>query len=390
MKNEYLPDYVSLPGETLLETIEAIGMTQTELARRMGRPKKTINEIIKGKAAITPETALQLELALGIPASFWHERERRYREALARLEQKNQLAEWVGWLEEIPCEELISRGLIQKSSDPIEILREVLKFFGVASPKQWETVCGEQVKVPLRKSPKLSNDRAALASWLRQGELESREIECVRYDESNFRQALHEIRGLTTKEPEIYHREMVELCRNAGVAVTITPKFPKIRVYGAARWLTPDKALIQLSLFYRSDDQFWFSFFHEAAHILLHSKKATFLDGKANLMIDFAGRSDMALDVEAEANQFAEDHLISPKELQFFVQEQALEKPALTESGRHYLEDKVLVDFANEIGIAPSIVAGRLQHNFNLDYRCGAKLKTYLVLNESGQLAAKS
>ncbi|MEZ4729600.1 MAG: helix-turn-helix domain-containing protein [Caldilineaceae bacterium] len=58
-KNSYVPDMVSYPGETLLETIEAYGMSQAELAERMGRPKKTVNEIIHGKAAITPETALR-------------------------------------------------------------------------------------------------------------------------------------------------------------------------------------------------------------------------------------------------------------------------------------------------------------------------------------------
>ena len=82
IENEYLPDRVSPPGETLLETIEALGMSQTDLASRMGRPIKTINEIIKGKAAITPETALQLKKVLGVPARFWLNREQQYRESL--------------------------------------------------------------------------------------------------------------------------------------------------------------------------------------------------------------------------------------------------------------------------------------------------------------------
>ena len=74
-RNEYRPSEVSPPGDTLKEILDDRGLTQAELAERMGRPKKTINEIIKGKAAITPETALQLELVLGIPASFWTARE---------------------------------------------------------------------------------------------------------------------------------------------------------------------------------------------------------------------------------------------------------------------------------------------------------------------------
>jgi addiction module HigA family antidote len=96
LQNEYQPDYVSPPGETLLETLETIGMSQAELARRMGRPAKTINEIIQGKAAITAETALQLEQVLHIPAVFWLKREQYYREWLARLAEGQRLEGWHG------------------------------------------------------------------------------------------------------------------------------------------------------------------------------------------------------------------------------------------------------------------------------------------------------
>jgi addiction module HigA family antidote len=82
---EFKPDYAIAPGTTLLETIQSLGISQVELARRTGRPLKTINEIIKGKAAITAETALQLEHVLGMPASFWNNLERNYRQALASL-----------------------------------------------------------------------------------------------------------------------------------------------------------------------------------------------------------------------------------------------------------------------------------------------------------------
>jgi len=84
IKNQYAPDFVPPPGETLEETLEAIGMSQAQLAERTGRPKKTINEIVQGKAAIMPETALQLERVLDVPASFWNEMERQYREFLAQ------------------------------------------------------------------------------------------------------------------------------------------------------------------------------------------------------------------------------------------------------------------------------------------------------------------
>ena len=88
IQNEYLPDYVSPPGETLLETIEALGMPQAQLAERTGRSKKMINEIIKGKAPITPRMAIELERVTGVATSFWNNRERNYREFIAKQEEQ--------------------------------------------------------------------------------------------------------------------------------------------------------------------------------------------------------------------------------------------------------------------------------------------------------------
>src|ERR1051326_3387792 len=100
--NEFAPRYASPPGDTLLEALEERGMSQAELADRAGRPKKTINEIIKGRAEITPETALQLEYVLGIPAHFWNNRERRYQEALARIAEQRRLMRGLDFLNDIP------------------------------------------------------------------------------------------------------------------------------------------------------------------------------------------------------------------------------------------------------------------------------------------------
>jgi addiction module HigA family antidote len=91
IENQYLPDTVSPPGETVAETLEELGMTQAELSMRMGRPQKTVSEIIHGKTAITPDTALQLERVLGVPAHFWLKREQHYQEWRSRQQDEAQL-----------------------------------------------------------------------------------------------------------------------------------------------------------------------------------------------------------------------------------------------------------------------------------------------------------
>lgn len=359
IENRYAPDYVSPPGETLEEIVQEKGITQAELADRMGRPKKTINEIIKGKAAITPETALQLELVLGVPASFWNKREQLYREYLARKSENQRLQEQIGWLKTIPYQQMAKRGWINSCQNKVEQLREVLNFFSVTSPKQWEEIWGKNLSVDFRKSQAFDSDHGAITAWLRRGELEAAEIDCVEYNANQFKKTLDEIRALTIKSPETFQPEIRRLCANAGVAVVFIPEIPMMRVCGATLWLNPHKALIQLSLRYKTDDHFWFAFFHEAGHILLHGKRDVFLEIKDG---------ESTNNKEEEANNFAANLLISPAKWKQFK-----------ESSYHTKE--AIKKFAREIGIAPGIVVGRLQYEGKLPYSQYNDLKQRLDIN---------
>lgn len=351
IQNQYMPDFVSAPGETLQETLEAVGMSQAELAERTGRPKKTINEIIKGKAAISPETALQLERVLGVPASFWNSRERHYREDLARVAEQERLKEQVAWLAKLPITAMTRMGWIKKVKDKVQQLLEVLNFFGVASPQELQNFWDRRV-VNFRLSPSLEGNPWAALAWLRKGEMEARKVKCPPYDPKTFRNVLSQIRSLTVADPEIFHPRMVSLCAASGVALVFIPEIPGIRVSGAARWLTPVKAMIQLNLRYETDDHLWFTFFHEAGHILKHDKRLTFIEELQPAGTPW-GRSSGEL--EEEANKFAANLLIPSDSYYRLIRKRALSKEAI-------------VRFADEAGIAPGIVVGRLQHDGRLPY----------------------
>lgn len=105
--NQYHPDNVSPPGETLADLLDERGMSQAELAERTGRPTKTINEIVKGKAMITPETAIQFERVFGVPAEFWNNREAMYRQYLARMDEEDRLSSRVEWVKKFPIKEML-------------------------------------------------------------------------------------------------------------------------------------------------------------------------------------------------------------------------------------------------------------------------------------------
>ena len=88
---EYEPDYAIPPGETLQETLDALGMTQKELAVRAGLTPKTINRIVKGTDPISQQTAIRLERATGVPSRMWNNLEMNYRAARARIEDEKRL-----------------------------------------------------------------------------------------------------------------------------------------------------------------------------------------------------------------------------------------------------------------------------------------------------------
>jgi len=339
--NTYLPDQVSLPGETLQEILDDRQMSQAELAERTGRPKKTINEIVKGKTAITAETALQLERVLGMPASFWNNLERNYQEFLARKREEELLQESTSWLNEVPVAALERYGWIERRSRKVDKVKEVLSFFGVASPSEWQQVF-QVPQASFRHSASFKSESGALAAWLRKGELMAQEIRCAQFERGRLQEALEAARALTAEEPDVFKPALVSLCAEAGVAVAFVPELPKCRAHGLTRWISPTKALIQLSFRYKTDDHLWFTFFHEAGHILLHGKRLIFIE---------AGSASSAPE-EDEANRFASDFLIPREALE------RLRAPAQ----RKRLSEALVRDFAESVGVAPGIVVGRLQH----------------------------
>jgi HTH-type transcriptional regulator / antitoxin HigA len=336
--------FAVLPGETVDERLRLRNMSQSELARRMDRPIKTINEIIKGKAAITPDTAIQLERVLGLSATFWNNLERNYREDVARIEERRQLAKQTSWLLQFPLNDLVKLGAPLRSfADSVDQLEELLRFFGVSSPAAWEKQSAATGAL-FRQSIVYAAHRPAVEAWLRWAEIDADRVQCEPFDEAVFRSALQQIRGLTREEPEVWYPKAIELCATAGVALVFIPELPKTRASGAAKWRSPTKAMIALSLYGKRADIMWFTFFHEAAHILFHGRRDQFVDDAND---PGRGSQDQR---EEEANGFARDFLIAPTDYETIRQ-------------THQNSKRVISRFASSIGVDAGIVVGRLQHD---------------------------
>lgn len=353
----YVPDHASPPGDLIQEYLEHLGISARELARRCGRSGKLMAEITAGKASVEPETALQLERVLDVPAATWINMEAAYQLHQARESEEEALAKCYKWASAFPLKDLAERNYIDRPAGKAAQVQEVLKFFGVGSVKACEDRIEELLEVDFRTSTTFSNDTLALAAWLRIGERRAATIETQDYDRDTFLQQLREIRELTLISIDEALPLLEQKCALAGVAFILEKPLPKVRASGISRWLSPRKALIQQTLRHKSDDHFWFTFFHECAHILLHSRKEIFID-----MVK--GPGSAAPKQEAEANAWAADFSVPSAALRSFVK---------TFMGT---EDEVR-RFAAMHRIAPGLVVGQLQHAKVVGFAALNGLKVY-------------
>ncbi len=357
--NEFEPDYSIHPGEILNETLEARGIRKTDFAGRCGISLKTVSQIINSKAPVTPETALQFERVLDVSADIWNNLDSQHKLHIARRNKLKKLESLKEWVNNFPISDLRRIKFLSDCRDRTLLADELLRFFGVANIDAWNKFYGK-LAVAFRKSKSFESSTESVAAWLRFAELTAEEIVTNEYNTRKFRNALYKIRSFTTKDPTYFQPRMTEICQKAGVIFLVLPSFPRTRLSGATKWLTSRKVLIALTLRYKSDDQFWFSFFHEAGHILLHEKKRIFLDSiKPN---------DDTL--EHEANEFARDLLAPADEYQEFAKR-----------GRFYKQD--ILDFAKRISIAPGIIVGLLQHEKLINYKWHNDLKKKYELVEN-------
>ncbi|MFA5947950.1 MAG: HigA family addiction module antitoxin [Candidatus Gracilibacteria bacterium] len=286
------------PGETVKETLEVLGISQSNLSLSTGLAEKTISEILNGKNPITPETALKFERVLGILKIGLLNMQAQYDADALRIKESKRLEEEAKHLEKFSCyPELQKLGYVKKTRNPIEKVEELLRFFAVDSFSAIQQV----MPVAFRRAHVEKINNESLAAWLRIGHIEANKIETREFDIEKLRNKLNEMRSLTTETPEVFSRKLIGLCAECGIALVYTQYLKNTNVNGATRWLTPKRALVQLSLRYKYSDCFWFTFFHEIAHLIKHSKKEVFIDFKN-------GHENSEL--EQEADQFSQKVLI--------------------------------------------------------------------------------
>ncbi|EAH0903763.1 helix-turn-helix domain-containing protein [Listeria monocytogenes] len=345
-----MPNYATVPGETLREVITDRQMTQKELASRLDITPKHVSNIINGEVQLTPETAKKLEFVFDVNASFWNSLEKNYQEYKQNKASEQKLKEQEIILKSYPVKELEEKNFIEKSNTAVEKVNNLLKFFGFVSFDALKAYTDNDAnfagayRLAVNSGQKVDNN--ALIAWIRKDDIEASNIDTDPFSKEDAEASIMALRSLTKEiDPQSIIPKLQKICASFGVAIVFVPEIKGSKVCGMTRWSSnPQKAIIQLSLRYKTNDVLWFTFFHELAHILKH-KKEPFITTQQYRVSE----------VEKEADNFAASVLLPPDKYGDFIKENDFSKSSI-------------VKFARIMEVHPGIVVGRLQKEGYIEY----------------------
>lgn len=334
------PNWVSPPGDTIERIMGVREISYDELADALSISRSEVSDLIAGDVRIDSDLAELLSNTVGSTARFWLERDKKFESELERVttDRKDELVEWVN---SMPLSSLRKFGIFSKGVRSEGAARELLEFFGCKSFADWNARYRAGISdVAFRTSNAFQSDDMSILVWRRMGERQFETMNLPPYDASLFSELLPKLKKLSAfKSPKTVVQRLQAECREVGVAVT-TARSPKgCRASGAAWWSDNGNPIIHLSFRHLSNDHFWFTFFHECGHVLLH--QGDFVD------IDRDDESECRDRLENEANSFASSVLVSDA--------------AWDDILNRSLSPKSLIRTARELEIAPGILVGQLE-----------------------------
>ena len=347
--NNRTPAQVFAPGEFLLEELEERGWTQISLAKITGRHVSTINGIIKGKLALTPEIASEFASALGTSPQFWLNLENAYQLSKVSVEGET-IKQRAKLFETAPIREMEKRGWIRVRESIKDTENELMRFFCVPSLANLP-----QLRVAARTSVQNGSELTAeqLAWCVRALQL-AKSVPAKKYTHKAFDEGISLLRSLADFPENA--KKVPKVLSEMGIRFVVVEHLPKSKIDGAALWLGDDwdKPVVALSLRYDRIDSFWHTLFHELSHI--KNKDSYILD------VDIAGSDRCITDevlskIETRANHEAAEWLIPKEKMQSFI----------SRTRPFYYTEKI-IQFANLIKIHPGIIAGQLQYRKEIDW----------------------
>ena len=325
------------PGATIKEQLNDRGMSQKEFAARMDMSEKHISRLINGEVQLTPETAVRLEVVLGVPAKFWNDLEAIYREKIIKAEAENAMDADIEIAKQFPYAEMAKYGWVPETRIGKEKAVALRKYFGVVGLTLLENqrITG----IACRRLAITEKGDLALMAWAQEARIKAREIQTAPINIAKLISSIDEMRKMTVGKPEEFCPAITRCLADCGVALICLPHLKGSFLQGAS-FVDGKKIVVGMTGRGKDADVFWFSLFHELAHIVL----------------GHVGRFSSTTEKdEDDADKWSRDILIAPPDFQQF------------KNDKDYSERSV-VRFAKDLGIAPGIVVGRMQREGMIKY----------------------
>ena len=332
------------PGATIKEQLNDRGMNQKEFAARMDMSEKHISKLINGDVQLTPETAIRLEMVLGIPAKFWNNLEAIYREKIIRAKAENSMDSDIEIAREFPYSEMAKLGWVSNARDVKEKVVNLRKYFEVV---ELSLLGNEQItRITCRRLAISEKSDLALVAWAQEAKIKARDIDTAPINIRGLISVIPEIRKMTVLNSNDIYPMLKKYLAECGIALVLLPHLKGSFLQGAS-FMDGNKIVVGMTSRGKDADRFWFSLFHELAHIVLGHV------GQSN------GTSD---DDERAADKWACDTMICHEDFEDF-----------RKTG-NYSKESVL-QFAKSQEIAPGLVVGRLQQEGLIKYNTLNNLK---------------
>jgi len=334
-------NWASPPGATVARLMDVREIPKDELADGLGLDTTALDRLIRGEMRISEQLAIALSNNLGSTTSLWLTRDKTYLRDLARIgEAKSD--DLVSWTRSMPVKSMKTFGWISKNSKGELLANELLQFFGCSNLREWGIQYSRGVgEVAFKTSLAFETDPMATLIWMRAGERQIESLALPQFDRDAFAEKLPALKKISAfKHPRLIIERLKSACRKLGVAVTTARAPEGCRARGAT-WISKNgHPTIHLSFRHMSEDQFWFTFFHEAAHVILHGENHIDAEGNSSQAVDSAKRED-------EADIFAKEVLVSCSILD------RLNMSKLTTTN--------VIAAAREAGVTPGILVGQLE-----------------------------
>lgn len=331
------------PGEFLRDELQERGWTQADLGEIMGRPTRLINEIIAGKKAITPDTAMQLGEALGTSPDLWLNLESQYQLSKVR-KPDSAVARRAALYAKYPVKELTRRAWLSPSENVDVLEQNFVSFFGVKSPDS-RPVFAHAAK---RSHPESQVSYIQLAWLFRCRALASKQV-LPTYDSKGLHAALPKLRALMSAPEEARH--VPRILAECGVRFVIVEALKGSKIDGACFWLDSDKPVIAMSLRLDRIDNFWFVLRHEIEHVLQRHGQ------------DFGFILDQDVDDELEADRAQEEKVANEEASNFCVAKSELDN-FIARVQPLFSEQRILL-FSQRLQTHPGIIIGQLHNALN-------------------------